>query len=59
MLPAVTALKRGFAACGKKLTNTLVEGFVGGQVYTSGKKAGQPVEHPILWDSMLVGFGVR
>lgn len=44
---------------GKKLTNSAVEAFKGGAVYTSGKRVGQLVEHAVLWDGELIGFGVR
>lgn len=45
---------------GKKLTNKVVESWDGeGQRYERGLRAGELVEHPVLWDTEIKGFGVR
>jgi hypothetical protein len=42
-----------------KLTNPIVEAFKGGGLYTSGKRAGQPKEYDVIWDTGCRGLGVR
>lgn len=45
---------------GKKLTNKTVEGWDGeGQRYERGQRVGELVEHPVLWDTEIKGFGIR
>src|SRR6478736_6194426 len=42
-----------------QLTNTAVERFKGGERYSKGKRKGELIEQPVLWDTQTRAFGLR